>query len=347
MAAAFAEQSRHCAALGSPFMARLMALFADRLAPGTPLADRLFAWPGNPAPSADSLPLRMAGALHALRLNGHAGLCAVYPPVVASDDELWGAVLDAMRQDAPFIHAFIDSPPQTNDVRRSAVLIGTGLWLTAATGLPLVLSELGASAGLNLTFERFQLALGGMAFGASSPALRLAPEWHGPLPPAGALRVLERAGSDLAPLDPHDAGDCLRLCAYLWPDQPERLALTRAAIAVSGPAPVRCDAADWLAGRLTPRPGSCHLVYSTVAWQYFTDDTKARCHEALQAAGAQATADAPLACFAMEADGADPGAGLSLRLWPGDHLIPFGRADFHGRWVDWTAPPPFPPGASA
>lgn len=24
--------------------------------------------------------------------------------------------------------------------------------------------------------------------------------------------------------------------------------------------------------------------------------------------------------------------------WPGDRHIPLGRIDFHGRWVDWTAP---------
>ena len=40
----------------------------------------------------------------------------------------------------------------------------------------------------------------------------------------------------------------------------------------------------------------------------------------------------------MEADGLSPGAALTLTLWPGGETIPLGRADFHGRWVDWTAP---------
>lgn len=28
-------------------------------------------------------------------------------------------------------------------------------------------------------------------------------------------------------------------------------------------------------------------------------------------------------------------AALTLRLWPGDLRFELGRADFHGRWIDW------------
>jgi hypothetical protein len=30
------------------------------------------------------------------------------------------------------------------------------------------------------------------------------------------------------------------------------------------------------------------------------------------------------------------GAALTLRLWPGDIRLALGRADFHGRWVQWS-----------
>ena len=50
--------------------------------------------------------------------------------------------------------------------------------------------------------------------------------------------------------------------------------------------------------------------------------------------GRAATDDAPLAWFGMEADGGR-GAGLTLRLWPGDRTLDAGRCDFHGRWVEW------------
>jgi hypothetical protein len=40
-------------------------------------------------------------------------------------------------------------------------MIGAGHWLTARFGLPLVLSEAGSSAGLNLLWDRFALDTGG------------------------------------------------------------------------------------------------------------------------------------------------------------------------------------------
>ncbi len=56
----------------------------------------------------------------------------------------------------------------------------------------------------------------------------------------------------------------------------------------------------------------------------------------IERAGEKATGEAPLAWLSMENDGSDnAGAALNLRLWPGDHRIDLGRADFHGRWVDW------------
>ena len=38
----------------------------------------------------------------------------------------------------------------------------------------------------------------------------------------------------------------------------------------------------------------------------------------------------------MEADGGDPGAAITLTLWPGGETQPLGRADFHGAWVRWS-----------
>ncbi len=32
-------------------------------------------------------------------------------------------------------------------------------------------------------------------------------------------------------------------------------------------------------------------------------------------------------------------AALGLHLWPDDVILDLGRADFHGRWVRWAAPP--------
>ncbi len=334
---ALRQQAEACAGLGSPFMARLCALLAAHLAPDSPLTRRLFDWPGDLGPNGDSLPLRLAGALHALVLQGHAGLAAVYPPHETDDPALWQAVEAALTTEAAFIGAFIDSPPQTNEVRRAAALIATGHWLAARYDLPLILSELGASAGLNLLWDRFALHSAAGRLGPGDPILTLTPEWRGSLPAPARIDVAERAGVDLNPIDLTDPAQRLRLRAYLWADQPQRLALTEAAIAAAPPCPLRADAIDWLHTRLAPRPGHLHLIWSTVAWQYIPADRQAQGRALIEAAGACASAAAPLAWLRYEADGQPPGAALTLRLWPGDLTLDLGRADFHGRWIDWRA----------
>ncbi|MGR3467948.1 MAG: DUF2332 domain-containing protein [Shimia sp.] len=342
--AAFESQGRACANLGSPFMGRLMPLIPDLLDPATPVGARLLDWPGDVAATGDSVPLRLAGALHALQLTGaDPALSAVYPPAHASDTALAAQVARALTEHEAHILHWLDSPPQTNEVRRAAVLIAVGHWLTARLRLPLITSELGASAGLNLPWDFFHMQAAGLTLGPEGSSVRLAPEWRGMAPTLCPPYIHEARGVDLNPLDP--VADALRLQAYLWPDQPERLARTRAAIAIASapdsPASVdQGDAVEWLRTRLDQPAGFTHLVYSTVAWQYLPEARRAEGAALIAAAGARATAQNPLAWFRMEPDATPRGAGLLLRLWPGDLTIPLGRVDFHGRWVEWAAPPP-------
>lgn len=337
LAEAFEVQSQACAALDSPFMARLCHLIGERLARGPDLNNRLFDWQGDIGPRGHSVPLRLAGALHALRLLGRGGLAPVYPPHKPDDDRLWHAVSTAMTDEADFIERFIDLPPQTNEVRRAAALIAAGHWAAQRFGLPLVLSELGASGGLNLWFDRFALKARNADFGAAGSSVRLAPEWRGDLPPATPFSVESRAGVDLNPLDPTTSAGRLRLMAFLWADQPIRLDLTRAAASISSASPERGDGIDWLERRLAPGPfeGCCHLIYSTIAWQYFPPEARAKGASLIAAAGRSATAKAPVVWFTMEADDTGPGAALSVTVWPKGETYPLGRADFHGRWIDW------------
>ncbi|MCK0167542.1 DUF2332 family protein [Jannaschia sp. S6380] len=331
---AFHYQARACASLGSPFMARLMTLLGDRLDPvhGT-VAAKLFAWTGEPGPSSASLPLRLAGGLHALRLAGDRTLADVYPPEVVEDDALWRVASDAMLRESDFLLDWIASPPQTNELGRAAVLRAIGHWLAARQDLPLDLCELGASAGLNLHWDRYALRIGDCSFGPTDAAVELTPDWSGPMPPAIEPRIVARRGVDLNPLSPR--ADRQRLMAYIWPDQPDRLARMEAALASPSTPVDRADAADWLRRLVPQRSGTTRLICHTVAWQYFPPPTQARATDAIERAGRAATDAAPLAWFGMEADGNGPGAALTIRLWPGDTHVEAGRADFHGRWVDW------------
>ena len=341
---AMRRQADACARLGSPFTARLLRLAADRLDKGTAPGARVLGWPGDPLHTGDAVALRLAGGLHALVLAGaDAALARAYADHAdLSDDALWEAVHDALATHPDHLLHWLDSPPQTNEPARAAVLIAAGHWLAARFGRPLVLSELGASAGLNLRWDAYALEVAGQRFGPAGAALTLRPDWTGATPPAAPPRVIDRAGVDLNPLDP--VRDRLRILSYVWADQSARLARMRAALDLAAAVPVALaqdDAAPWLESRLQTAPADAlHLIFHTVVWQYFPFETDRRARAALDRAGAEAHAQAPLARLGMEQDATGaPGAAIWLDLWPGGR-VDLGRADFHGRWVDWRAPLP-------
>ncbi len=332
---AFFHQAKACEGLGSPFMGRLMTLIGDRLQGGAAVADRILSWEGDISPRGASVPLRLAGGLHALKRQGRAGLDAAYPPETPDDDTLWAAVEAALTTEEAFLHDWLDSPPQTNEVRRSSVVIPALHMLAARYDLPMHLSEVGCSGGLNLRADRFALAAGGLRYGPETAGVQLAPDWSGPVPAVRAVRVEHRAGVDLRPVDP--AQDAERLLAYLWADQPDRMALTEAAIAEAAAHPAEIsamDALDWLPSALQPKPGVLHVLFHTIAWQYLSEDARKSGEAMIEAAGARATHEAPFARLSMENDGS--GAGVCLQLWPGGSMVELGRACFHGRWVKWN-----------
>ena len=79
---AFADQSISCTRLGSPFMGQLFAILAEHWPKGSKLDARFATFEGDIGPAGASLPLRLAGGLHALVLSGRAPeLAAVYPPM--------------------------------------------------------------------------------------------------------------------------------------------------------------------------------------------------------------------------------------------------------------------------
>ena len=240
---------RACAELGSPFTARLMTLFARAALART--APSPAGWsPGRATSRPAASPCRCASPARctALARAGGAGARAALsaPRGRGRRRALARRQPRRLRPQAATIDRWLDSPPQTNEVRRSAVLIAVGHWLARRFGLPIRLSEMGASAGpepdvgpLRPSRRRPDRS------GPDDPVLTLAPDWQGAPPAAAEVRIAERRGVDLAPLSPRDDAD--RLLAYIWPDQPDRLDLARRALAAA-------DRDRWT--RATPRPGS-------------------------------------------------------------------------------------------
>lgn len=343
----FSTQARHCRDLDSPFMVRLCTLFSQHLKQDSPFTERLMAMPHPENFWGVALPLRVAGALHALVLTQQCSrLSKVYPPHHdnVSDNELWDAIMHAIEAHEDFFVPYLDNAPQTNEVRRSGVLLPGFLLIAQITKLPFTLSELGASAGINLCWDEFSYSLGDISWGKQNNKVHMDPQWRGnPPPESHPIAVSNRAACDLSPINFLDPNERLKLLSYIWADQLDRFTRTEHALEILAVKKYTVDCADisdWLPERLAQdSTGTVHVIYHTIAWNYQSDTEKQRNQQLIETAGAKATSQAPLAWLRFEADEQDPGAAITLTLWPDGREYKLGRADYHGRWIDWTGLP--------
>lgn len=89
--------------------------------------------------------------------------------------------------------------------------------------------------------------------------------------------------------------------------------------------------------RLTP--GATTVLFHSVVWQYLAEPTRARIAAHIEALGAAATRESPLAWLSFEPpiDAIVPRVDVRLRLWPGEVDLRLGRAHPHGTRVEWYA----------
>jgi hypothetical protein len=331
------RQAAWCRRLDAPFTAAVCEALAA-LARGAPLlGPRLGDWPGDP--DRDAVALRLAGGLNALVMKGALPFLAeLYPPAaMPAGHVLERALASALLH--PDLPAWLDHPPQTNEVGRAALLWAGLLVAHAAHALPVRLFELGASAGLNLRLDRFAYRLGGVACGVQESPVRLEPAWWGAGPPAGALEIREARGVDIAPLDPTSPAGAERLLAFVWPEQEARVRRLEAAIAVARAEPralTRGDAADFVAQRVALCDGMLTVVLHSIFATYLAPATRERLAGLVRALGEAASASRPFAWLRFEAEGAtDALPTLRLRLWPGGEERLLARAHPHGDFVEW------------
>lgn len=271
----FRAQAAGCRSYGSVLTGALLEGAAADLEQGGVVADLM--GPHAQDPSGSVPALRFAGSLHRLVLQGCApALAAHYPSVggTAPVEHVWPAAREAVGEHLDELRVLVRRTVQTNEVGRSAVLLGV---LQLVTG-PVRLLEVGASAGLNLRCDRFAYEVGDEVLGDPGSPVRLAQPWEGSPPPYRGTQVVARRGCDPNPLDPTTEEGRLTLTSYVWPDQLARLSRLRAALDVARQVPVeveRAGALEFLQRELDCGTDLTTVVWHSVVWQYLHPDERA------------------------------------------------------------------------
>jgi hypothetical protein len=285
----------------------------------------------DPGPSA--LALRLMGAVHRIVLRGEAPrLAAHYPSAGGRPGDAWPPFLAVLSDQHDELRRLVENPVQTNEPNRCAALLGGFLEVARVTELPLRLLEVGASAGLNLRFDRYRYELGSEGWGPDDSPVTLRARLTAGRPLLVApIIVAARAGCDPRPVDPRTEDGRLTLLSYVWADQVERIERLRAAmtLAVETEAPVeRAGAAEWIEERLAePAPDVATVVFHSIVMQYLPDDERQRFE------GAVRSAAGTVAWLRME----PAGDVTDVRLTLGGQERLLARAGYHGDPLEWVA----------
>ena len=340
----FRLQGEACARLGSPMYAWLLARLADDLDAGGVTGEVLAGHEDDPGPSA--LGLRLLGSVHRLVLERRAGdLATCYPSVGGTwePDAGWAALRRLLAEQPDAVREWLDRPPQTNEVGRAGALMGGLLSIDASLRRPVRLFEIGSSGGLNLLADRFAYVdASGTTYGDPGAPLVLDSAWQGrSLPAWPDLRVVERVGSDVLPVDVSTTEGRLALTAYVWPDQHARLERLRAALDLAQRVGVevrRQDAVSFVES-VALRQGATTVLWHSVMWQYLTPAEQDAVSARVAALGAAASPDAPFAHLFLEPTRRAPDGEheflVVLETWPtGDRRV-LGTSVGHGLPTTW------------
>jgi hypothetical protein len=219
---------------------------------------------------------------------------------------------------------------QTNEVQRSWVLLP--LFLHAVGDHDVHLVELGASAGLNLVFDRYRYRYAAGTWGPPGAPLELAGEERRPLPAqllGRGLHVRSRVGIDLDPVDVSTAEGARLLRSFVWAGQEGRVArLDRAieALRTDPPELVRGDVVDVLPTVLDQLAGLV-LVFQTAVFQFLSEEARATVRETL---------DSHDTIFVSAGKPREDPRTWGMRIYrPGGRREFAGHADYHGAWLDY------------
>ena len=305
------------------------------------------------------------GAVHHALLRGAEHALAGYFPSVAGAHVLPAAdagpaLVSFCRAFGPELAETISTRlVQTNQVQRALGLrLGLSMITDDVAG-PVHLIEVGASAGLNLRFDRYGYQVGGRRSGDPASPVQLIAGVYGPAAPPD-LDVLPAIatvqGIDLDPVDVLDPDARGWLEALIWPENHGQRALLRTALDLAAADPPLIHAGDAI--DVLPRvaaelpAGEPRVVFHCATRMHVPEDRL----DAFDAAIGRLNDGGPLWWLSIE-DSPDPdprpgparpGAALVLRP-PGAVAETVAVVDGHLRWIEMVprAPSGHVPGTRA
>ena len=195
-------------------------------------------------PTEQRFPMLLLAVVHDLLLEGAAHpLRAFYLSLggrFPNEADLGQTFVDFCMQHAHIITAQLKHrATQTNEIGRVAALRPVLAQLSADGVSEIAIAEFGASAGLNLLLDQYEVRYtGGIVAGPGDPAVSIACELRGMPPPRAFLegqlpKIVYRAGLDRRPVRLDSESEVRWLLACVWPDQIDRFRRTEAAIQVA------------------------------------------------------------------------------------------------------------------
>ncbi len=343
MIEALTIQANACASLGSQMYHDLLNIILSNY--NTQGVSYRLLHDASPRPVHDAIPLRLLGALHRIVLEGEdPALASHYESVGGTPGtSLQRDVLSGIEKHVSRITAGLAEQVQTNEPGRATCHLALSHWFAHLGISKFDLLEIGASAGLTMSFDRYCInTQQGVAGDPSSP-LVFSDSWiEGDFPyhrtPATCV---QRRGVDISPIDVTMDGGVNRLLSFVWPDQHERFRRLRLAIDITRKAPHTIDRASvesWLPARLSTPRSRPVVVFHSIVWQYLGVDVQNSLRDTLQAFGANATPDTPIVWARMEPAGRV--ADLQVTIWSGSSTPQqwnLGTIGYHGQSLRWNA----------
>ncbi len=296
--------------------------------------------------------LMLLAAVHDLILRGVSHpLSAVYADLAAGrppEEDPFPLFRDFCAEHAETIQPLVESRSvQTNEVGRS-VYIRLGLeWLGLRYGAqPVSLVEIGASAGLNLCWDRYAMQLvlpdGDLWAGDTASPVRLRCEVReGTIPRqrgAQAPAIAERLGLELDPPNLESPDEVRWLTALLWADHPDRIARFRAAVELARRAPwpvVRADVCRDLARCCADLRSDTLLC---VVHTYLTTQLTPELRRGLEEQLTRLSEDREVVQIGAEQPQGD--TRLAAAVWRDGRMEreeSLATGDPHARWISWLA----------